>query len=337
MRAAGFDRTRPVILLVIAACALAGFAFVDPSFVSADNLASVAVFGVDIGMFALAQTFVICGGDAGIDLSVGAIAALSQVVLGRLMAAGVAWPEAVALTVGAAVVLGAINAFAVAAARIPPIITTLATLFAYDGLALVLTGGINIDLTQSSPTFLAIGQGEVFGIPFQLLCLYVPMLAMFIYAQHGTRFGRGLYLAGSSTLAADLAGLRVARLRGATYVVAGLVSGIAGIVDAAWLGTARPDAAADANLISIAIVVLGGTGIFGGTGSVIGTALATVVIAIIDYGLSYSNVNPIYQAGVIGVILLATILAENLLAAARARAADARAAAPVRERAAGTA
>jgi ribose/xylose/arabinose/galactoside ABC-type transport system permease subunit len=323
MGAAGFDRTRPVLLLVIAALALAGFAFADPSFVSANNLAAVAVSGVDIGMFALAQTLVICGGDAGIDLSVGAIAALAQAVLGRLMAAGVPWPAAVAITVGVGLALGAINAFAVAAVRIPPIITTLATLFAYDGLALVLTGGINIDLTQSPAAFLAIGQGQVSGIPFQLLFLYLPMLAAFVYAQHGTRFGRELYLAGSSTLAANLAGLRVDRLRGATYVVSGLVSGIAGIVDAAWLGTARPDAAENANLISIAIVVLGGTGIFGGAGSVIGTALATVVIAIIDNGLSYSNVNPIYQAGVIGVILLATILAENLVASIRARAATA--------------
>ncbi len=86
----------------------------------------------------------------------------------------------------------------------------------------------------------------------------------------------------------------------------------------AWRGATG--CGGNANLISIAIVVLGGTGIFGGTGSVIGTALATVVIAIIDNGLSYSNVNPIYQAGVIGVILLATILAENLVASARARA-----------------
>ncbi len=173
----------------------------------------------------------------------------------------------------------------------------------------------------AGPPEFEVRQGQVFGVPFQLLCLYLPMLAAFIYAQHGTRFGRELYLAGSSTLAASLAGLRVRRLRGATYVVSGLVSGIAGIVDGAWLGTARPDARENANLISIAIVVLGGTGIFGGTGSVIGTALATVVIAIIDNGLSYSNVNPIYQAGVIGVILLATILADNLVASARARAA----------------
>jgi ribose/xylose/arabinose/galactoside ABC-type transport system permease subunit len=194
----------------------------------------------------------------------------------------------------------------------------LATLFAYSGLALVLTGGINIDLTKSPQAFLAIGQSHVAGVPFQLLCLYLPMLAAFIYTQHATRFGRALYLAGANTLAADLAGLRVARLRATAYVVTGLVSGIAGIIDAAWLGTARPDAAADANLISIAIVVLGGTGIIGGTGSVIGTALASIVIAIIDYGLSYSNFNPIYQAGIIGIALIATILIENTVETIRA-------------------
>lgn len=318
MTAAGFDRTRPLILLIMAACAFAGFAAWDPGFVSIANLDSIAVFGVEIGMIALGQTFVICGGDAGIDLSVGSIAALSQVVLGRLLAIHIAWPVAVAAGVITGTTLGGINAVAITAACIPPIIATLATLFAYSGLALVLTGGINIDLTKAPAAFLAIGQSHVTGVPFQLLCLYLPVLALFIYTQHGTRFGRALYLAGTNTLAADLAGLRVARLRATSYVVAGVVSAIAGIIDAAWLGTARPDAAADANLISIAIVVLGGTGIFGGTGSVIGTALASIVIAIIDYGLSYSNFNPIYQAGVIGVVLIATILIENAVDTIRA-------------------
>jgi ribose/xylose/arabinose/galactoside ABC-type transport system permease subunit len=318
MQSTGLDRTRPLILLIMVACAFAGFAAWDPGFISVANLDSIAVFGVEIGMIALGQTLVICGGDAGIDLSVGSIAALSQVALGRLLAAHVAWPVAVAAGVVTGTTLGAINAVAVTAARIPPIIATLATLFAYSGLALVLTGGINIDLTKAPTAFLAIGQSHIAGVPFQLLCLYLPMLALFIYTQHATRFGRALYLAGTNTLAADLAGLRVARLRATAYVVAGLVSAIAGVIDAAWLGTARPDAAADANLVSIAIVVLGGTGIFGGTGSVVGTALASIVIAIIDYGLSYSNFNPIYQAGVIGIVLIATILIENALEMFRA-------------------
>ncbi|HEX7390741.1 MAG TPA: ABC transporter permease [Acidiphilium sp.] len=311
MHATGFDKTRPLILLAMAILVLGGFAFNHPEILTGRNLDSMAVFGVEIGMIALGQTLVICGGDAGVDLSVGAIAALAQVTLGRLLVAGIPWPLAIALTLLAGLVLGGINAVAISRYRIAPIIATLATLFGYQGLALVLTGGINIDLTHQSPWFLGIGQGTVLGLPFQLLLLYLPLLAIFIFLQHGTSFGRALYLTGINDRAADLAGLRAARLRGATYVLCGLVSAIAGIVGAARLGTARPDAAGEANLISIAIVVLGGTGIFGGTGSVIGTALATVVIGIVDYGLSYNDFNPIYQAGVIGVILIGVILVEN--------------------------
>jgi ribose transport system permease protein len=317
MSASGFDATRPILLLVLLALALGGFAAGHPSILSSGNLNSMAVFAVEIGMIAFGQTLVICGGDGGIDLSVGAIAALSQVVLGRLIAGHIPWPAALALTLGGGLILGLINAVAINWFRIPPIIATLATLFGYNGLALVATGGVNIDLTHAPSLFLAIGQGHVAGLPFQLLCLYLPLLALFIYAQHFSRYGRSLYLAGSNEMAGRLAGLRVARLRGAAYIASGLVSSLAGIIGAARLGTARPDASSHANLISIAIVVLGGTGIMGGTGSVIGTALATAVIAVIDYGLSYNNFNPIYQAGMIGSILIILMLIENLFGLGR--------------------
>ncbi|MCW8305885.1 ABC transporter permease [Acidiphilium sp. PA] len=319
MHASGFDRTRPLLLAAMAVLALAGFAVGHPDILSGANFGSMAVFGVEIGMIALGQTLVISGGDSGIDLSVGAIAGLAQVVLGRLLHADVTWPLAVAVTLGVGLGLGAINALAVTWLRIAPIIATLATLFGYAGLALVLSGGTNIDLTQQSSWFLALGQGHVLGLPFQLIALYLPLLAMFAFLQHGTGYGRALYLTGTNDRAAALAGLRVGRLRGAAYVLCGLTATIAGIVGAARLGTARPDAGMNDNLISIAIVVLGGTGIFGGTGSVVGTALATVVIAIVDYGLSYNDFNPIYQAGVIGVILIGVILVENPVLAWRAR------------------
>jgi ribose transport system permease protein len=133
------------------------------------------------------------------------------------------------------------------------------------------------------------------------------------FLQHFSWFGRALYLAGTNDMAARLAGIRVSSLRGWTYVIAGLASALVGIIGAARLGTARPDAAEEMNLMSIAIVVLGGTGIFGGDGSAIGTAVATAVIAVIDYGLSYNNINPIYQAGVMGIILVTLVLTENVL------------------------
>jgi ribose transport system permease protein len=311
MRGRGFEPTRILLLLGFFVLALGGFALGDASILSAGNLTSMAVFAVEIGIVALGQTLVICGGEGGIDLSVGAIAALAQVCLGLLLLAHIPWPFAVLSALVSGVMMGVVNALAVTRFGIPPIIVTLATMFAFNGFALVFTGGINIDLTSMSPSFLALGQGSVLGLPLQLVVVYLPLLLLFVFLQHFTLFGRALYLAGTSELAARLAGIRTARLRGWTYVMSGLFSSLAGVIGAARLGTARPDAAEQMNLVSIAIVVLGGTGIFGGDGSVIGTAVATAVIAVIDYGLSYNDINPIYQAGVMGMVLITLVLVEN--------------------------
>ncbi|MGI4800800.1 MAG: ABC transporter permease, partial [Janthinobacterium lividum] len=118
---------------------------------------------------------------------------------------------------------------------------------------------------------------------------------------------------------ARLTGLRVGRLRFVTYVITGVLAAIAGVIETSRLGTASAQAAEDANLISIAIAVLGGTSIFGGEGSVAGTALATLVIGVLDYGLSYNDFNPIFQAGAMGLILIGAVLTENLVQPALAR------------------
>ncbi|MGH7160901.1 MAG: ABC transporter permease, partial [Acetobacteraceae bacterium] len=309
----GLERTRLLLLVGFLAVALGGFALVDVRILAPGNLTSMAVFGVEIGILALGQTFVICGGDGGVDLSVGAIAALSQVLLGLVLRHHLPWPFAVGVALIAGAAMGLANGLLYAVLRIPSIIVTLATMFAFYGLALVLTGGINIDLTASSPAFLAIGQGSVIGLPFQVLLIYLPVFLVVAYVQLFTAFGRGLYLTGTNDLAARLAGIGVDRIRCFTFVIAGVLAGLAGTVSAARLGTARPDASETGNLLSIAIVVLGGADIFGGDGSVIGSALATMVIAVVDYGLSYNNFNPIYQAGVIGVILIGAVVAQNLV------------------------
>jgi ribose transport system permease protein len=313
MSSRGFEPTRILLLLAFFVLGLGGFALGDVGILSKANLTSMAVFAVEIGIVALGQTLVICGGDGGIDLSVGAIAALAQVLLGLLLVTHMPWPLAVLIALASGAAMGGVNALAVTRFTIPPIIVTLATMFAFNGLALVFTGGINIDLTAMQPSFLALGQGSVLGLPLQLVAVYLPLLLVFVFLQHFSRFGRALYLAGTNELAARLAGIRTAELRGWTYVISGLLSSLAGVIGAARLGTARPDAAEQMNLVSIAIVVLGGTGIFGGDGSVIGTAVATAVIAVVDYGLSYNNINPIYQAGVMGIILIALVLAENMV------------------------
>jgi ribose/xylose/arabinose/galactoside ABC-type transport system permease subunit len=310
----GLRLSRIILLVVVGILVMAGFAASDITIISRANLSSMAVFAVEVGLIAFGQTLVICGGDGAIDLSVGAISGLAQVVLGLMIEAGIPWPIAILGGLVAGAFMGLINGVAVTRFRIPPIIVTLATMFAFSGLALVATGGINIDLTSGPASFLAIGQGTVGGLPFQVMFVYLPIFVIFALLQHRSLFGRSLYLTGTNALAAHLSGIHVNRVRAMTYVLAGLLSGVAGIVGAARLGTASPDGTDQANLISIAIVVLGGASIFGGDGSVVGTLVATVVIAIADYGLSYNNYNPIYQAGVMGLILVVVVLLENALA-----------------------
>lgn len=300
---------RTAVLLGIVLVVVVIASVTSPGIWSLNGIYSMALLAVTIGIIALGQTFVINTG--AIDLSVGAIFALSQVIMAILMHLGVPSALAIVCALVIGMLLGAINGFFVVRFAVPSIIVTLATMFAYYGLALVIADGVNI--TNLPEAFRWLGQGTIFGIPVQLILIYLPILLILIWVQHRSHFGRVLYLSGTNPLAARLSGIRVDRVQLAVFVIAGGLSAVAGVISAAKLGIARPDAATIANLVSITIVVLGGTSIFGGTGSVIGTAVATLVLALVQYGLSYSNINPTYQFGVFGIILVATVLLQNLL------------------------
>ncbi|WP_323991883.1 ABC transporter permease [Nguyenibacter sp. L1] len=309
----GFRSGRVLILGLFALLVLGGFAAGNPTILSADNLSSMAVFAVELGIIAFGQGLVIAGGDGAIDLSVGAMSALAQILAALFIMRGLPWPVGVCAGVLAGAAMGGCNAAAITRFRIPPIIATLGTMFAFTGLALIASGGNTIDLTAAPARFLAMGQGSVLGVPFQILCLYLPLLGLLVLIQHRSRFGRALYLIGTNATAAWLAGIHVNRLRATTYVLSGALSGLAGVIAAARLGTATPDGVPEANLISIAIVVLGGASIFGGDGSPVGTAIATLAIAVVNYGLNYNDFNPTLQAGMMGLILVLVVLVENLV------------------------
>ena len=301
--------SRTPVLLAIALLTVIVFSVTSPGIWSLGGIFSMALLGVEVGLIALGQTFVINTG--GIDLSVGAMFALSQVVMAALMQAGLYWPAAVAVGVATGLALGAVNGLAAVWLAIPSIIVTLATMFAFYGLALVITGGV--DIADLPASFAWLGHGTLAGVPVQVLLIYLPLLVVLAWVQKRSIFGRLLYLTGTNALAARLTGIRIDRVRFTVFVIAGGLSAVAGIVDAARLTSARPDAGAAANLVSITIVVLGGSSIVGGQGSVLGTAAATLVIALINYGLSYNNINSIYQSGMVGIILIASVILQNVL------------------------
>jgi rhamnose transport system substrate-binding protein len=304
-----FPNSEWVLLLVMAIECMV-FSITGNNFLTAANAFEITRLSVEVGLLALVLTPVIITG--GIDLSVGSMMGLAAVVLGGL------WRDAhfpIALAVGAALIVGitggSLNAFLISRLKFPPLIVTLGTFSLFRGIAEGLTRGID-NYSGFSPRFLFLGQGYIGGIvPAQLLILILA-IAGFAWWLHRTIYGRSLYAIGFSAEGARYAGIPVERRLAFVYVISGLVSSLAAIIYVAHLGQAKSDAGTGYELMAITAVVLGGTSIFGGRGTVLGTALGLFVIVILQNGLRLSA-QPAELAGILtGTLLVGTILIDRL-------------------------
>jgi len=304
------ERARPAlltherILAVLLVGEVALFGVIGANFLSAQNAAEVARASVEIGLLALALTPVIMTG--GIDLSVGSLLGLSAVVMGaahRDLGLPIGGAALLAVAVGAAG--GGLNAALVARLRIPPLIVTLGTFSLFRGLAEGLTGGV-VSYSSFPPAFLFLGQGAFGPVPAQLVALVVAAVLVWLL-MHRMAIGRSLRAVGYSPEGARYAGIPVTRRLVLVYVLSGLASGLAAVVYTARLGQAKADAGTGFELIAITAVVLGGTSIFGGSGTVHGTLLGLVALALLQNGLRLSD-QPTELAGILtGVLLLGAI------------------------------
>jgi len=300
--------THEGILLSFLAGELVVFGFWSSNFLSLDNAREIVRASVEVGLLAVALTPVIITG--GIDLSVGSLLGLAAVVMGAAWRAS--WP--MALAAGLAVVVGlaggAMNAILIAGLRIPPLIVTLGTYSLFRGLAEGLTGGIQ-NYSNFPPGFLFLGQGAIAGAPVQL---YVFLAASFLVwmLQHRMAVGRTLRAMGYSFEGARYAGIAVGGRLGLVYVLSGLAAGLASLVYVARLGQAKADAGTGFELTAIAAVVLGGTSIFGGSGSVPGTLLGLAALSVLQNGLRLADL-PAELAGILTGALLVGALGANRL------------------------
>jgi rhamnose transport system permease protein len=237
----------------------------------------------EIGLLALALTPVII--TAGIDLSVGSLLGLCAILFGMLWKdAGLSIPVAAALTLVLGAIGGGINASLITSLRIPPLIVTLGTYSLFRGLAEAITRGA-VTYTDFPTSFLFLGQERWAGLPVQAWLFIGVALAVWLLV-HRTTFGRSFRTIGFSPEGARYAGLPVNRRLAMVYVIAGLISALAGIIYTARLGQAKADAGTGYELFAITAVVLGGTSIFGGSGSVHGTLLGVAAIAVLKNGLA---------------------------------------------------
>jgi rhamnose transport system permease protein len=297
-----------LLLVIVLECAV--FSLTGNNFLSATNAFEITRLSVEIGLLALALTPIIITG--GIDLSVGSMIGLAAVVLGGLWRDAhlpILLAAAVTLVVGAAG--GGLNAFMVSRLKFPPLIVTLGTLSLFRGIAEGLTRGIE-NYSGFSARFLFLGQGYVGGIVPTQLFILIAAIAGFWWWLHVSIYGRSLYAIGFSAEGSRYAGIPVARRLALAYVLSGLISSLAAIVYVAHLGQAKSDAGTGYELMAITAVVLGGTSIFGGRGTVLGTVLGLFAIVILQNGLRLSG-QPAELAGILtGVLLVVTILLDRL-------------------------
>jgi ribose transport system permease protein len=291
-----------LMLLIFYGALVLIFARLSPWFLSFRNVASIGVNMAFIGLMAAAGTPLIIGG--GLDLSVAAVAGMAGTLVALLHAFGLnIWLACVAaLLLGA--VIGAVNGVIVTRGGLNPFIVTLATMSVVTGLSLVLTGGLTQPL--SIPAFNWLGSGRLLGAPFPLL-LMVVVFFVFWFVLTRTPFGRYVYATGGNPEASRLLGVPVERTQFVLYVLSGLSGSLAGVILAAMLGAAAPDAAGASLLTIIAAIILGGTSLFGGRGSVWGTFIAVMILGTLNNGLTLLDVSSFWQQVTRGLVLLAAV------------------------------
>jgi rhamnose transport system permease protein len=297
------------VLALLLVAALAILAGQSTHFLTADNLLNQGRLMTEVGLMALPMTFVIVTG--GIDLSVGSIFGLAAILLGVFWHnLGLALPLAMVLAVLVGALAGLFNGLVITRFRVPPLIATLATLALYRGLAEGISQARSV---RGYPDwFFVLGQGEVLGVPTQLWLLLLLTVAAAVLLGL-TTFGRTVYAIGANETAARFSGLRVDRAKLAIYSGSGLISGLAAVIFVSRVSTTRSDMGTGLELDVITAVVLGGTSIFGGRGTIIGTALGLALMQAMKNGLALAGVKGDGTIVVIGVVLIAAILIGNLL------------------------
>ena len=301
-------KINPVLVLLavyLGMCLIFGVA--APTFLSLDNLVTIGSTLATVGISAIGMTMVLISG--GVDLSVGSVAALTGVVASAI------WPRVLPIGLAAAVALlsglavGLFNGLMITRLRINPLITTLATYSAVRGIAFVISG--TQDNQLNDPSFVWLGRGHIAGIPFSLI-LMLALFGAFYFIMRYTQFGRNLYAIGGSPEAARLAGINSGRHLLIVYGLCGLLSSLSGLVSAAQLAAGRPQAAVGLEFAVIAAVVLGGTSLAGGKGSLWGTLIGVVMLRTLDNGLVQLNVSSFYQDVARGLALLITVGIDQL-------------------------
>lgn len=304
-------------LLALWVVLLLAFAVLSPGFFRLTTVTSVLQFSTILALVTLGQSLVVLAGGGGIDLSVGGIVSLSALAMAAAIAAGLGPVAGIVSALLCGTLLGIGNGLLITRLRIVPLIATLASGYVFSGFTVAVTGGAPVGGIGAGLE--GLGRGAVWLVPVHFLAIVVPAYAIARFALGATPAGPWIRAIGGNETAARLTGVRVDRCRVAIYAISGLLAGLAAIVANAWLGSARPNIGQNLELQSLTAALLGGIAITGGHGGVIAPLAAVLFLVSLQTGLQLANVNTIWQVGLIGLLLVLSVLVDRFVLFRRLR------------------
>ena len=307
------------LLALLFLATFAGNVVLAPEFLTLQNQINLFQLSIEKIIVALVMTLIII--NAEIDLSVASVMGLSACAFGYLVTGGFPAGGAIVVCLGVGLVAGMVNALLIARAGIPSLVVTLAMLIGFRGFARVLVKDQSMGNFPLWVTHL--GQDALLGpLPLSLVLFLVLLVGLGVLL-HRTGFGRQIVVIGTNAEVARFSGLNVARVKTVLFLMSGFIAALAGLLYAARLGSVRGDAGTGFELDIITMVLLGGVSIFGGKGSMTGVVLSILIILNLRNGMALTNITGHIQTGVIGVLLIASVLIPNLTQDLRARRAKA--------------
>lgn len=299
-----------VIIVIVSAISTRGL------FLSPENLLNIGERASIVGIVAIGQMLVIITG--GIDLSIGSIMAIAFTVISKLiLELGVPVPLAIMVTLFVGAFVGMINGLLVAKTRVPPFMITLGTMLFFFYLALLITGSKQLYYEQIQLYFNGVFKLDAYGARFFPTATWLIISIAMIAVLQRTRFGQNIYAVGGKELAARLSGIRADNVKIIVYTLSGLMCAIAAVVYGYRLKAANPDAGMKLQLESIAAVIVGGTNVLGGEGTVYGTFVGAIIMASLVNLLNLLNVDPFIQDAFKGLLLLVFVYIMQLLSKRR--------------------
>jgi ribose transport system permease protein len=301
-----------LVLLLVFFESWARLAYGISFLVNAYNLQSIAQFAALPLLLGLGQTFVIIAG--GIDLSVGFVMGLASVVMARTMQQLTPIDPVLALAAGlllaflAALVPGYINGTLISRLKVPPFIGTLGMYGVARGVGFLTANGTTVPV--NNPHLFMLGNGKLLGVPVPVVITLVLVLVMhWVLSQ--SRFGQYTYAVGGNRIAAVRAGIDVRRHTLRLYMISAALAGVAGMIYTARFSAGAAQGGEPLLLDSIAAVVIGGASLFGGSGTIMGTVIGALIIAVIQYGLVFINVEPFWQFVAVGIVIIVSVLIDQ--------------------------